>query len=128
MTKVDFQVPCLQVGGSHKGNATQEDSQRRFLAQHSVATLLQHCFEELQHCSNIATWCCAKNRHCESSHVTSPEDIRSSSESLLLLAESVKFYLSSSPVCVGGCCVLKLCQDYGFLVLIFLVLIDIPVC
>ena len=48
------------------------DSQRRFLAQHSVATLLRHCFEYLQHCSNIATLCCAKNRRCESSRVTSP--------------------------------------------------------
>ena len=48
------------------------DSQRRFLAQHSVATLLRHCFEYLQHCSNIATLCCAKNRRWESSRVTSP--------------------------------------------------------
>ena len=38
----------------------------------STATLLQHCFEELQHCSNIATLCCAKNHHCELSHVISP--------------------------------------------------------
>ena len=43
-----------------------------FLAQHSVATLLRHCFEWLQHCSDIATLCCAKNRRCESSRVTSP--------------------------------------------------------
>ena len=40
--------------------------------QHSVATLLRHCFEWLQHCSNIATLCCAKNRRCESFRVTSP--------------------------------------------------------
>ena len=26
----------------------------------------------LQHCSNIAALCCAKNRRCESSRVTSP--------------------------------------------------------
>ena len=39
---------------------------------------------------------------------------------------SVSFYLSSSQVCVGGCCVLKLCKDYVFLVLIFLVLIRHP--
>ena len=45
-----------------------DDLQRRFLARHSVATL----FEWLQHCSSIATLCCAKNRHCESSRVTSP--------------------------------------------------------
>ena len=53
-------------------DVTRDDSQRRFLAQHSVATLLRHCFEWLQHCSNIARLCCAKNRRCESSRVTSP--------------------------------------------------------
>ena len=31
-----------------------------FLAQHSVATLLRHCFEWLQHCFNIAALFCAK--------------------------------------------------------------------
>ena len=51
---------------------TRDDSQLRCLAQHSVATLLRHCFEWFQHCSNIATLCCAKNRRCESSRVTSP--------------------------------------------------------
>ena len=35
-------------------------------------TALQHCFEWFQHCSNIATLCCAKNRRCESSRVTLP--------------------------------------------------------
>ena len=44
--------------------------QRQFLAQHSVATLLRHCFERSQHCSTIATLCCAKNRRCELSRVT----------------------------------------------------------
>ena len=29
----------------NKGDVTRDDSQRRFLAQHSVATLLRHCFE-----------------------------------------------------------------------------------
>ena len=33
-------------------------------------TLLQNCLEWLQHCSNIAKLCCAKNRRCESSCVT----------------------------------------------------------
>ena len=33
---------------------------------------LQHCWECLQHCSNVATLCCAKNGCCESSPVTSP--------------------------------------------------------
>ena len=47
--------------------------QRQFLAQRSVATLLRHCFEWLQHCSTIATLCCAKNRRCELSRVTWPK-------------------------------------------------------
>ena len=55
-----------------KGDVTRGDSQRRFLAQHSIAALLQHCFEWLQHCSNIARLCCAKNGLCDSSRVTSP--------------------------------------------------------
>ena len=54
-----------------KGEVTRDDSQRRFLAQYSVAILLRHCFEWLQHCSNIATLCCAKTRRGESSPVTS---------------------------------------------------------
>ena len=41
------------------------------LAQQSVATLLWHCFERLQYCSNIAAQCCAKNRRCTSSRVKS---------------------------------------------------------
>ena len=49
------------------GDVRQDDSQRRFLAQHSVATLLRCCFELLQHCTNIATLCCPKNRRCKSS-------------------------------------------------------------
>ena len=55
-----------------EGDVTQDDSQRRFLAHHSVAALLRLCFEWLQHCSNIATLCCVKNRRCQSCPVTSP--------------------------------------------------------
>ena len=44
----------------------------RNLARNSVVTLLRYCFDWLQHCSNVATLCCAKNRRCESSRVTSP--------------------------------------------------------
>ena len=55
-----------------KGDVTRDDSQRRFLAQHSVATLLRHCFEWLQLCSSIAALCCAKNRRCESSLAAKP--------------------------------------------------------
>ena len=46
-----------------------DDSQRRFLVQPSVAIWLRHCFECLQHCSNVTTMCCAKNRRCKSSRV-----------------------------------------------------------
>ena len=38
----------------HKGGVTRHDSQRRLLWQHSIATLVRHCFEWLQHCSSIA--------------------------------------------------------------------------
>ena len=59
--------------GLPKGDVTRDNSQRRFLAQDGVATsLLRHCFEWLQHCPSIATLCCAKNRRCESSRVTTP--------------------------------------------------------
>ena len=43
-----------------KGDVTRDDWQRRFSAQHSVTTLLRHCFEWLQHYSSIATMSCAK--------------------------------------------------------------------
>ena len=72
--------PCLvpksflrfsAVVSAQEGDVTRDDSQRRFVAQHSVPTLLRHCFEWLQHCSSIATLSCAENRRCESSRVTS---------------------------------------------------------
>ena len=34
-------------------DVTRINSQRRFLAQYSVATLLRHCFEWLQHCMYV---------------------------------------------------------------------------
>ena len=71
--------------GFLQGDVTRDDSQRRFLAQQSVATLLRHCFEWLQHCSNVATLCCAKNRRCESSRVTSP--LRGATQRLLVQNE-----------------------------------------
>ena len=36
-----------------EGDVTRDNSQLRFLAQHSVTTLLLHCLEWLQYCSNI---------------------------------------------------------------------------
>ena len=55
-----------------KGGITRDDSQRLFLAQHSVAMLEQCCNHSKQWHSNVATLCCAKNCRCESSRVTSP--------------------------------------------------------
>ena len=55
-----------------QGDATWDDSQRRFLARHGVAMLEQCCNHSKQRCNNAATLCCAKNRRCESSRVTSP--------------------------------------------------------
>ena len=55
-----------------KGDVTQDDSQRRFLALHSVAMLEQCCTYSKQFRNNVATLCCAKNRSCEPSRVTSP--------------------------------------------------------
>ena len=53
-----------------KVSVTRDDSKRRFLAQQSATALMRPCFEQLQHCSNIATLCCTKNWRCESSRVT----------------------------------------------------------
>ena len=60
------------VSSFFKGDVKRDDSQRRFLAQQSVATLLRHCFDWLQHFLSVATLCCAKNCRCESARVTSP--------------------------------------------------------
>ena len=51
---------------------TPDDSQRRFLAHYSVATLLRHCFEWLQHCCSVATLCC--RRCCKSSDIDVQEN------------------------------------------------------
>ena len=55
-----------------KGDVKRDDSQQRFLAQHSV-TMLEQCCNHLKQCrNNVATLCCTKNRRSESSRVTSP--------------------------------------------------------
>ena len=63
-----------------KGYVTQDDSQRRFLAQHVLAMLEQRCNYSKQFRNNVATLCCAKNRRCESSRVTSPLQVRDDSQ------------------------------------------------
>ena len=76
----------------------------KVMLQHSLATLLRHCFEWLQHCSSIATLCCTKNRLCESSRVTLPLALHDfifcsnkllniiSRASLLALAKSIYYF------------------------------------
>ena len=56
------QVQAVKVLAAQqsKGDVPRDDSQRLFLAQDIIPTLLRHCFEWLQHGSNIATLCCAK--------------------------------------------------------------------
>ena len=46
-----FPFPLPSPWSLFKGDVIRDrDSQKRFLAQHSVATLLRYCFEWLQHC------------------------------------------------------------------------------
>ena len=47
-----------------KSDVTRDDSQRRFLAQHSVAMLEQCCNYSKQCRNNVATLCCAKIVSC----------------------------------------------------------------
>ena len=62
----------MRVWTYPKGDVTRDDSQRRFLVQHSVAALEQCCNYSKQCSNNVATLCCAKNRRYESSRVASP--------------------------------------------------------
>ena len=55
-----------------KGDVTRNDSERRFLAQHSITILLRIVLNGYNKIAKIATLCCAKNRCCESSRITSP--------------------------------------------------------
>ena len=47
-----------------KGDVTRDSSQRRFLAQQSVAMLKQCCNRSKQYRNNVTTLHCAKNRRC----------------------------------------------------------------
>ena len=71
--RVTFSIICIVC---FKGDVTWDDSQRRFFAQHSVAMLEQCCYHLNQCRNNVVTLCCAKNRRCESSRVTSPSGSR----------------------------------------------------
>ena len=59
---------------------TRDDSQRRFLTQRILAMLEQCCNYSKQCPNNVVTPCCAKNRRCESSRVTSPLHARDDSQ------------------------------------------------
>ena len=53
-----------------KDDVTRDNSQRRFLTQHSFA-MLEQCWKYSKQCrNNVAKLCCAKNRRCKSSLVT----------------------------------------------------------
>ena len=67
-----FFVHFFDVTARLKGDVTRDDTQRRFLAQHSLAMLEQRCNHSRQYCHNVTTLFCAKNRRCESTRVTSP--------------------------------------------------------
>ena len=58
----------LNLLSAHRGDFTRHDSQRRFLAQHSVAMLEQCCNHSKQCLNNVATLRCCENRLHESSH------------------------------------------------------------
>ena len=64
-----FQLNCVSLSLKVMLHGTIRNN--GFLAQHSITALLGHCFKWFQHCSNIATLCCAENRCCEWSRVTS---------------------------------------------------------
>ena len=57
----------------HKGDVTRDDSQRRLLAQHSVAMLKQCCNHSKQYHNIVVTMYCANNCRCELSRVTSAQ-------------------------------------------------------
>ena len=56
-----------------QGYVTRDESQRKIWAQHIFAMLEQCCNYSKQCRNNVATLCCAKNRRCESSRLTSPK-------------------------------------------------------
>ena len=68
---------------------TRDDSQRRFLTQRILAMLEQCCNYSKQCRNNVVTPCCAKNRRCESSRVTSP--LRTGRFATTILSASQRF-------------------------------------
>ena len=62
----------LSLVTSPYGDVTRNGRQGRFSAKYSVAMLEQRCNHSKQCRNNALMLCCAKNRCCESSRVTSP--------------------------------------------------------
>ena len=60
----DYFHVSLNLVAVPKGDVTRNDSQPRFVAQHSVAILEQCCNHSKQCCSNDATLRCAKIVSC----------------------------------------------------------------
>ena len=83
------------------GDVRRDDSQQRFLAQHSFAMLDNAA--KLR--NNVVTLCCAKNRRQESSRVTSllgigeilKDETESAGQKVCLLAPLSLFFASLSP-------------------------------
>ena len=100
---------CNLKASLHLRDVTRNDSQQQFLVLHSIATLLRHCFEWLQHCSNIATLCSAKNCLCGSSLVT-----LLLSPFYLLVCETFAVPLHSSVIIYRQClCDYRLLEPFG---------------
>ena len=87
-----FSVGFLCRCCTTKGYVTRDDSQPRFLAQHSVATLFRIGTILLQHCN--AVLCCAKNCLCESFRVITFNPGLRQIVSKVLLFKSMKLELT----------------------------------
>ena len=93
-----------------KGDVIRDDSQRRFLAQHSVA-ILAHCCNHSKQCrNNVVMLCCAKNRRFESFRVTSPLKRQTSFNFLVLWRKR----LCSCSLCFAAHFHLGSCWHFSF--------------
>ena len=84
--------------------------QRRFLAQNSTAVLEQCCSCSRQRRNNVVMLCCAKNRRCESSRVTSPQNPG--------LTNMIVITSAYSRICRGQTDKLQFCNVYDLVVCI----------
>ena len=99
---------------SPQGDVTRYDSQRGFLAQHSVA-MREQCNHSKQCRNNTATLCWAKNRRCESSRVISPSvcaAVLSPSLSVAALPVSTTLHFGFSMATKSAGCSLTLLNNH----------------